>query len=158
MSEPKSDNIQTWLELLRGFDQSRGHFAESYRHLLLGAAEAVRVMERAAADPRAGEFGGPSAVSFLELIRRGLGMWAEKIPGLLEASTFDMAKREALMTVKEVLAAERRRIEERESLSDEDRIKVDALDAITRVVDMELDRRETPPTERAASMRRVVIE
>ncbi len=158
MRDVKSDNVQTWLELLRGFDQARGHFAESYRHALLGGAETVRVVQQLAADPRSEAYGGTELAPYLDLVRKGLAMWADKIPSFLEASNFDMAKREALITVKEVLQAELMRIEERDQKSDEDRIKVDALEAIMRVVDMELDRRESKQPEPSTLIRRVVIE
>jgi hypothetical protein len=155
--DPK--NVETWLDLLRSFDQARGHFAESYRHALLGFAETVRVFqEMAANDPRATSYGGMGVVSLLDVIRRGLAMWADKIPGLLEASNLDVAKREALITVKEVLRAEMARIREREELLPEELIKIDALEAILRVVDMELARREETAAEPAPSIRRVVIE
>ena len=158
MSDAKTENVQTWLEFMRGFDDARGHFSESARHALLGLSETVKVFQALAAD-QPGAY-NTEVVSLLDLVRRGLAMWADKIPALLDASSLDVAKREALVTVKEVLMAELARVRERGGASNEDVIKIDALDAILRVVDMELERREGAQAEFAGGshMRRVVIE
>jgi hypothetical protein len=166
MSEdPKRDvnreNVQTWVELMQSFDGARGHFAESARHAILGVSETVRVFQTLAAEQENGFEYGTEVVSLLDLIRRGLAMWADKIPSLLEASNLDVAKREALVTVKEVILAEMSRVREKGGASNEDEIKLDALDAILRVVDMELERRAGAATQEYAGpgpLRRVVIE
>ena len=157
MSKVENENVQTWLELMKGFEQARAHYAESARQALLGSAEAVRVLQQLAADPRAQEYGGAPAVNLLDVLRKGLALWADKMPGLLEARNFDAARREALTTVKEVLLAEVARVHEKGSAEDGDRVKLEALEAILRVVDMELERRESD-SPRANPMRRVVIE
>lgn len=156
----KQENVQTWLDLMKSFDGARGHFAESARHAVLGLSETVRVFQTLAAEQEGGYPYGTEVVSMLDLIRRGLGMWADKIPSLLEASNLDVAKREALVTVKEVLLAELARVRERGGASGDDVIKMEALDAILRVVDMELERRDGAEKEYAGPgpLRRVVIE
>lgn len=159
MSDVKPENVQTWAELLRSFDGAKGHFAESYRHALLGVAETVRVVQ-AMAGEQAGENAQP-IVSVLDLLRKGLVMWADRIPALLEASNLDLAKHEALITVKEVLLGEMTRIRERGEPGDDDAVRLEALDAILRVLDLELTRkreREAPTPPAASRMRRVVIE
>lgn len=157
MSDVKAENIQTWAELLRSFEGAKGHFAESYRHALLGVAETVRVVQTMAGE-QAGENAQP-ILSALDLLRKGLLVWADRIPALLEARNLDLAKHEALVTVKEVLLGEMTRIRERAEPGDDDAVRLEALDAILRVLDLELTRkRETPPQPAASPLRRVVIE
>jgi hypothetical protein len=154
----KPENIQTMVDFLRSFDQARGHFAESYRHALLGTAETMRVFQQVAGDPRIAPYGAPFE-SLLDLLRRGMAIWAEKIPALLEASTLDTARREALLTVKEVLLAELQRTAEDGVDSPQASAKTEALEALVKVVDLELARREEKTNEpMAETMRRVVIE
>lgn len=158
MSDVKAENVQTWAELLRGFEGAKGHFAESYRHALLGVAETVRVVQTMAGE-QAGENAQP-VLSVLDLLRKGLLLWADRIPALLEASNLDLAKQEALVTVKEVLLGEMTRIRERAEPGDDDAVRLEALDAILRVLDIELARKRETPTPQAAGqpLRRVVIE
>ncbi len=154
--EVNQENVQSWVEFLRGFDQARGHFAEAYRQTLLGTAETLRAFQQAAGstDQTPG-----SVVSLLDLIRKGLVLWADRIPGILDASSLDLAKREALVTVKEVLLAELIRTREEPETGEESRVKIEALEAILRVVEMELTQREQPEaTVSHETLRRVVIE
>lgn len=156
MSDVKAENVQTWAELLKNFDEARGHFAESYRHALLGVAESLRVVQTMAGERS--DAVGPY-LGLLDLVRKGLVVWADRIPALLEARNLDLAKHEALVTVKEVLLGEAARIRERAAGAD-DAVRLEALDAILRVIDIEMERREAPGREPAAAptMRRVVIE
>ena len=165
MSDVKAENVQTWLELLKGFDQARSHFAEAYRQTLLGSAETIRVLQQMAGDAETrGEGEGP-VIGLLDLLRRGLLLWADRVPGLLEASNMDLAKREALVTVQEVLLAEIERTRNAPP-SEHNQVKLEALEAILRVVEMELAAREkedeaepvVPPERADGAMRRVVIE
>ena len=87
MSDVKAENVQTWAELLRSFEGAKGHFAEAYRHALLGVAETVRVVQTMAGE-QAGENAQP-ITSALELLRKGLLVWADRIPALLEAVVFE---------------------------------------------------------------------
>jgi hypothetical protein len=158
VSEAKPENIQSWVEFLDGFDEARAHFAQAYRHTLLGTAETLRVFQQLAHDPRATPFGTAPVGSLLELIQRGLRILAEKVPALLEAASLDMAKREALITVKEVLLAEKQRATGEEKQTEAESAKLEALDAILRVIELELEQRESRETQPEPSLRRVVIE
>lgn len=154
----KPDNIRTWIEFLSAFDQARGHFAEAYRHSLLGTAEVLRVFEQIGRQQLGADGPGAGAVGLIELVRKGLLLWADRIPALLEASSLDLAKREALLTVKEVIMAEMQRLSDRAAQTEPDRVKFEALEAILRVIDLELERRASASAEPGQTLRRVVIE
>ena len=163
VSEARAENVQTWVDLLKQFDQAREHFAEAYRQTLLGSAETIRVLQQMTRDADdIGQTDGP-VLGLLDLLRRGLLLWADRVPGLLEASNLDLARREALVTVQEVLLAEVERTREAPD-SEQKTVKLEALEAILRVVEMELSAREettepAAPAEAAnGAMRRVVIE
>ncbi len=161
MNDVKPENVDSWVEFLRSFETARRHFGQAYRHAMLGAAETARAFEHLTADPRAAAFGGVPATSLLEVIRRGLALLADRVPAIVEAGSIDLAKREGLMMVKEVLLAELKRIELDGDASEETRARVEALQAILRVVDLELERRSESNgshAEASTAFRRVVIE
>ncbi|MDP8255759.1 MAG: hypothetical protein P9M14_08420 [Candidatus Alcyoniella australis] len=122
-------------ELLNEFDEAKGHFEAGQRELLMGFRSIVDVLIRFAQEGDEEML----RLNVLILIRSGLDFLIAKTPPEEPAQT-DEVMIEAYSAILEVLSDEERRIKTHPEALEGDAEKLEALEAIRRVLQVERER------------------
>jgi hypothetical protein len=142
-------------EFLAQFGDARDHMLKSQREFLLSLRAGVDVLLNAVRKDEPTE--GDSAASALLLLRTVLDYLLSKVPDTAPEATLQ-SKLDALSSVLDVLAVEERRL----SAFSEDELaaaKIDAVRAIRKVVEHEMDRARAEARRKgAARVRKVTVE
>jgi len=150
-----SGGYQRLREFLKEFDEAKGHFEASQRELLMGFRAIFEVLIRFAEESEEETV----RLNVLILIRSALDYLIAKTPPA-EPAQADQVLIEAYGAILEVLNDEEDRIRTKEEPMRGDDEKLDAIDAIRRVLvieqDKALERTEDPDAH--ARIRKVTIE